>query len=206
MIRDNALAVSGLLAERVGGPSVRPYQPEGYYAPLNFPRREYVEAQGPDLYRRGVYTHWQRTFLHPGLLAFDAPSREECTVSRVPSNTPLQALVLLNDETYVEAARVFAGAMVQRGGRRPEEGLDWGFRHALARPPTAGERAVLLPFLEEQRARFRSSPELAGQLIAVGRAPGTGQGWKLKQEAAEVAAWTSVARSLLNLHEAVTRN
>ena len=108
MVRDNALAVSGLLSPKIGGRSVKPYQPRGYWAHLNFPVREYENDHGENQYRRGLYTYWCRTFLHPSLLAFDAPTREECTAERTRSNTPLQALVLLNDPTYVEAARVFA--------------------------------------------------------------------------------------------------
>ena len=103
MVRDNALAISGLLSRKIGGPSMKPYQPAGYWQHLNFPKRKWQPSSGEDLYRRGLYTYWQRTFLHPSLLAFDAPSREECTVERPRSNTPLQALVLLNYPTYVEA-------------------------------------------------------------------------------------------------------
>jgi hypothetical protein len=114
-VHDIALAVSGLLVEKFGGPSVRPYQPDGYLLAMNFPKRDYSASQGQDLYRRGVYTFWRRTFLHPSLLAFDAPSREECTVNRVNSNTPLQSLVLLNDPIFVEAARVFAQNILQTG-------------------------------------------------------------------------------------------
>src|SRR4029078_10987656 len=110
-----ALSVSGLMVERFGGPSSKPYQPDGYLATLNFPKREYSASTGDDLYRRGVYTFWQRTFLHPSLLTFDAPTREECTINRTTSNTPLQALVLLNDPIYVEAARVFAQNLLKEG-------------------------------------------------------------------------------------------
>ena len=114
-VRDNALLLSGLLVSKIGGPSVRPYQPIGYYSNLNFPKRTYVHDKGESQYRRGLYTHWQRTFLHPSMMAFDAPSRQECTAERATSNTPMQALTLLNDPTYVEAARVFATADYQRG-------------------------------------------------------------------------------------------
>ena len=104
LVRDNALAVSGLLCDKIGGPSVKPYQPPGYWVFLNFPKRDWTADKGENQYRRGLYTYWQRTFLHPSLLAFDASTREECVVERPRSNTPLQALVLLNDPTYVEAA------------------------------------------------------------------------------------------------------
>ena len=135
IVRDIALQVSGLLAERFGGPSVSPYQPDGYLAALNFPKREYSASHGDDLYRRGLYTYWQRTFLHPSLLNFDAPTREECTVNRGTSNTPLQALVLLNDPIYVEAARVFAQNAIANGGKSVDAQLDWVFERALNRPP-----------------------------------------------------------------------
>ena len=116
IVHDIALAVAGLLEERFGGPSVKPYQPEGYLAAMNFPKREYSASRGEDLYRRALYTQWQRTFLHPSLVTFDAPTREECTVNRANSNTPLQALVLLNDPIFVEAARVFAQNTLLSGG------------------------------------------------------------------------------------------
>ena len=141
-MRDNALAVSGLLAPAIGGPSVKPYQPDGYWENLNFPVRTWDASTGADQYRRGLYTWWQRSFLHPSMLAFDAPTREECTAERVRSNIPQQALVLLNDPTYVEAARVFAARILAR----PEsERLAWAFRagarsarRARRRPPRSG--------------------------------------------------------------------
>src|SRR5205807_3896212 len=126
MVRDNALAVSGLLSPKLGGPSVKPYQPAGYWTFLNFPKREYSPDHGEDQYRRGLYTYWQRTFPHPSLLAFDAPSREECTVDRPRSNTPLQAMVLLNDPSYVEAARVFAERIIRQGGQTTPGRIQFG--------------------------------------------------------------------------------
>ena len=147
LVRDNALAISGLLSPKIGGPSVKPYQPAGYWTFLNFPKRDYVADKGENQYRRGLYTYWQRTFLHPSLLAFDASTREECAVERPRSNTPLQALVLLNDPTYVEAARVLGRAADPRGGQRaPRRGSILAYRLALGRPPTArGTRAAAGP-------------------------------------------------------------
>ena len=113
MVRDNLLEVSGLLVHKLGGASARPLQPAGYYAHLNFPQRKYVADKGEGLYRRGVYTHWQRMFVHPAMLAFDAPTREECIAERPVSNTPLAALVLLNDPSYVEAAQAFTKKAVK---------------------------------------------------------------------------------------------
>src|SRR5208337_1136878 len=138
-VRDIELSVAGLLVEKFGGPSVKPYQPDGYMATLNFPKREYSASRGADLYRRGVYTLWQRTFLTPSLLNFDAPTREECTVSRVLSNTPLQALDLLNDPIYVEAARVFAENALMKGGSGFDRQLNWIFNQALDRAPSQQE-------------------------------------------------------------------
>ena len=127
-VRDNALAISGLLSLKIGGPSVKPYQPDRYWENLNFPVRDYAPDKGESQYRRGLYTWWQRSFLHPSMLAFDAPSREECTAERTRSNIPQQALVLLNDPTYVEAARVFEEGVVT-DVREADVGsiLGWGF-------------------------------------------------------------------------------
>jgi hypothetical protein len=201
LVRDSALAISGLLVDKQGGPSVRPYQPAGYYAPLNFPRREYVADQGENLYRRGLYTHWQRTFLHPSLPAFDAPSREECTVNRVNSNTPQQALVLLNDPACVEAARVLVQNLLRQGGANFERRLAQAYARALARPPTAEEARLLGGLYQKQLARYRAEPEAARQLISTGE-------WPVAKDlpAPELAAWTAVARAILNLNETITRN
>jgi mono/diheme cytochrome c family protein len=200
LVRDNALAIAGLLVDEFGGASVKPYQPEGYYLPLNFPKREYQHGYGGDLYRRGLYTHWQRTFLHPSLMAFDAPSREECTVNRPNSNTPLQALVLLNDPTYVEAARVFAAQVLRRGGWGFESKLEWAFIRAMARPPTGAEADVLTRLHEREKARFQADADAASALLSTGEHESSG-----RLRAAELAAWTAVTRALLNLHETITR-
>ncbi|MBI3417385.1 MAG: PSD1 domain-containing protein [Verrucomicrobia bacterium] len=201
LVRDNALAVSGLLVEKLGGPSAHPYQPEGYYAALNFPRREYAPDTGDNLYRRGLYTHWQRTFLHPSLLAFDAPSREECTVNRVNSNTPLQALVLLNDPIYVEAARVFAENILRKSGRDFDQRLKWAYERALARAPSAQETRLLSELHGKQLTHFQSKQSDALALISTGEKPVARD-----LNAPELAAWTSVARAILNLHETISRN
>jgi len=201
IVRDVALAASGLLTESFGGPSARPYQPAGYLAALNFPKREYSASRGPELYRRGVYTFWQRTFLHPSLAAFDAPSREECTVNRVHSNTPLQALVLLNDPIYVEAARALAQNMLSQGGRTVQERIAWAFRRAAGRAPTAAEAAPLLDLYGKSLQRFRREPAAARQLLSVGESPAP-----VRANPAQTAALTMVARAILNLHETITRN
>lgn len=198
-VRDNALAVSGLLVKRIGGPSAKPYQPSDYYKELNFPKRTYVADCGENQYRRGLYTHWQRTYLHPSLLAFDAPSREECTAERNISNTPLQALALLNDPTYVEAARVLAAGIMERGGDF-DQGLRWAWRRALSREPTAAEATMMGDLFEKQLAHYKAEPARALQFLAVGHAP-----VPEAIDAVELAAWSMVCRTLLNLHEMITR-
>jgi PAS domain-containing protein len=199
-VRDIALAASGLLVEKFGGPSVKPVQPEGYLAALNFPKRDYSESRAGDLYRRGLYTHWQRTFLHPSLAAFDAPTREECVVNRSGSNTPLQALVLLNDPIYIEASRVFAQNILASGGVGLRAQLDWAFERALARLPTVKERQLLIRLHAASLAEFTAKPKQAAELISIGEAPRT------KAAAVELAAMTNVARAILNLSETITRN
>ena len=202
-MRDNALAVSGLLQLRVGGRSVKPYQPAGYWDQLNFPKRTYEPDAGPDQYRRGLYTYWCRTFLHPSLVAFDAPSREECTAKRPRSNTPLQALVLLNDPSYVEAARAFGERILDSGYTADRRQDRFCLVRDLVAEPTDVERHVLNEVYRAQLDRYRAAPEAARQLIQVGQG---NEGTLTDQAAAELAAWTTVARVLLNLHETITRS
>jgi cytochrome c553 len=201
LVRDNALAVSGLLAPRLGGPSVFPYQPAGYWAYLNFPPREWDASPGEDQYRRGLYTWWQRTFPQPSLVAFDAPSREECTGERVRSNVPQQALALLDDPTYVEAARVFAERILRSGGASVSSRLRFAYARALARAPNAAEERVLAELLQRGQDAYARDPEAARRLVATGQYPVAGD-----LPAAELAAWTQVARAILNLPELVTRS
>jgi hypothetical protein len=201
-VRDIALHVSGLLAERFGGPSVSPVEPAGYLGALNFPKREYSASHGADLYRRGLYTTWQRTYLHPSLMNFDAPTREECTVVRGTSNTPLQALDLLNDPIYVEAARVFAQNAVANGGKSFRSRLEWIFDRALNRAPTAEERAVLSGLYERSLKRFAADPDSARGFVSTGEASQPPD----VPRPALLAATATVTRAVLNLHELITRN
>jgi hypothetical protein len=201
-IRDNALAVSGLLVRKVGGDSARPYQPEKYYAALNFPEREYAPSTGDDQFRRGVYVHWQRQYLHPWLMAFDAPSREECTAERPISNTPTAALVLLNDPSFVEAARALAARVVVEGPKDDTERIRWAWRQVLGREPDAAETEQLAKLLAKHRAEYATAgAKQAEALVSVGISP-RAEG----VTPAELAAWTSVSRVLLNLNETITRN
>ncbi len=200
-VRDDMLVISGLLAPKIGGPSVKPYQPAGYWEHLNFPKRTYQNDHGEGLYRRGMYTFWQRTFLHPSLLAFDAPSREECTAQRSRSNTPLQALVLLNDPIYVEGARALAERMLTDGGKETGARLDVGFRSAVSRRPRPDELAIFGDLIDKHDRYFHAHPKEADQFLHVGERP-----IPKGVDAAELAAWTSAARVILNLHETITRN
>ncbi len=201
MIRDQSLVVSGLLVDRVGGRSVRPQQPDGYYAFLNFPKRTYVADKGLDQYRRGVYTHWQRTYLHPMLKAFDAPTREECTAQRPISNTPLAALVLLNDPTFAECSRVFATRILREGGNDEAARIRWAWRQVLSRSPQDREAALVGRLLAQSHKHFAADPAAAAKLVSVGQTP-RADGVNV----VELAAWTNVARVLFNLDEALTRN
>jgi hypothetical protein len=201
-VRDNALSVAGLLITKIGGESVKPYQPDGYWDFLNFPKRTYQTDGGESQYRRGLYTHWQRTFPHPSLVNFDAPSREECTAERTRSNTPQQALTLLNDPTYVEAARVFAQRIIKEcSSPDVTTRLNWAWRMVLGRQPRAEELTVLADLYTKHKAQYAQDPKSAEGLVATGQAPRD-----KSADPAELAAWTSVCRAILNLHETITRN
>ena len=201
MLRDNALSVSGLLVPTIGGPSVRPYQPEGYLEHLNFPRRTYQPSMDENQYRRGLYTYWQRQFLHPSMKAFDAPTREECTVERPHSNNAIQALTLLNDPSYVEAARVLATRIVREGGKTPAEKVRYAYERTLQRQPTARETATLTALFYKHRENYDAHADDAEALLATGIYEPTDD-----MDRGALAAWTSVARVMLNLHETITRN
>lgn len=201
LVRDNALAIAGLLSAEIGGESVKPYQPEGYWENLNFPTRSYVADKGEEQYRRGLYVWWQRTFLHPSLLAFDAPSREECTAERNRSNIPQQSLVLLNDPSYVEAARGLAALVLQQCQGTTDQRLTYAWQRALQRDPTPEELSTIGQLLEQHRRVYHEIPDAAESLLKVGLAP-----VPKTLDRQELAAWTHVARVLLNLHETITRS
>jgi mono/diheme cytochrome c family protein len=205
VIRDNALAISGLLdRERpVGGPSVKPYQPGDLWRELSAgdqADKSYVQDHGPDLYRRGLYTFWKRSILHPAFAVFDAPKREVCVGRRPITNTPLQAFVTLNDTQYVEAARVFAQLLMQKGGPAFDSRLDLAYRRALARPASGKERDALRRLYHDALAQYRQDARGAEALVSVGEAP------RPKDlDVVELAAWTCVCNAVLNLDEVVTR-
>jgi hypothetical protein len=201
-VRDTLLAVSGLLDETVGGRSVRPYQPPKYFRYLNFPKREYEQDQGSEQWRRGVYMHWQRTFLHPMLKALDASTREECTARRPRSNTALAALTLLNDPNSIEAARGLAAEVLANDSQTSDEQrIQLAFQKATSRSPDETERDVLQELLKESRAHFASQPTASDELLALGMSDAGGD---LSRQ--ELAAWTSVSRAILNMSETTTRN
>jgi hypothetical protein len=200
-VRDNALAISGLLSGRIGGPSVKPYQPAGLWEDVTVERRgRYVPDKGENLYRRSLCTFWKRTCPPPALMSFDAPNREVCVARRAVTNTPLQALVLLNDPTYVEAARKLAERMLAEGGSGPEGPLTFAFRCATARPPSSAEQRILLNIRQAALARFRGDPEAARKLLGVGDS-----GRDRTRDDVDLAAWTTVASVILNLDETISR-
>jgi hypothetical protein len=205
-IRDTALKVGGLLVPRIGGPSVNPYTPGdlwrevSHYGSSPATAQTFVQDHGENLYRRSMYTYWKRTAPPPGMLAFDAPNREVCTVERANTTTPLQALVTLNDPQFVEASRAFAGRILA-GPAGDEARLRWAFREVTSRTPQPAERAVLERALQRERRRYAADEPAARRYLSVGESP--------RNEAlppAEHAAWAQVSALLLNLSEAITRN
>lgn len=199
MIRDAALHAGGLLVQEFGGQSVKPYQPLGYYRHLNFPQRRYAHHGDQRQWRRGVYVHWQRQFLHPMLRAFDAPTREECTAKRPQSNTPLAALVLLNDPTFVEAARGLAHRLLTSDSDTDVERIQQAFEIVLSRSPSEFEVSTLLSLLSAGRREYEGDASLALQILEIGEKD------HHADNPVELAAWTNVARAILNLGEANTR-
>ncbi len=204
MIRDNALSVSGLLDGRLGGPSVSPYQPAGLWEEVgfgpSFTAQSYVQSHGIDLYRRGIYTYWKRALPYPPLITFDAPNREVCTDARARTNTPLQALVLLNDPSYVEAARVLGQRILQQGGSTTAERLAFAFKLCTARPPRPQELEILTRIFEAQLAKYKQNPAAAIKLTGAGESPRPAD-----MDTSELAAWTALGNVLLNLDETITK-
>lgn len=201
VVRDQALAASGLLVERLGGPSVRPYQPAGLWKDLvETPAGDYTADRGPGLYRRSLYTFWKRTVAPPGMMTFDAAGRETCVVRESRTNTPLQALNLMNDVTFVEAARVLAQRIMTDGGQTPEERLALAFRLATARKPSELERRILVDGWKRHLERFKKDRPAALKLVNIGEAKRNE-----KLDVAELAAYTTVAGLILNLDETITK-
>ena len=200
-IRDQALAVSGLLVDKLGGPSVKPYHPSGLYEQVVYQGGIiYKQGKGEDLHRRSLYTYWKRSVPHPAMLTFDAPFRETCVVRRTRTSTPLQALNLMNDPTYVEAARILAQRMMLEGGAGPEERIAYGFRLTVGRPPQPEELEVLTAGYRDMLADFRGDRAAADELLKVGETPRNAS-----LDPVELAAYATVASTLLNLDETITK-
>jgi hypothetical protein len=197
-VRDQALSASGLLVEKLGGPSVKTYQPARLWKELA--DKEYHPDKGENLYRRSLYTFWKRTVAPPAMITFDAAGRETCVVRETRTNTPLQALTLMNEVTYVEASRLLAQRVLHEAGPTPEQRLTLAFRLLTARPPRPTELKLLLADLEEHRVHYRRDPQAALKLLAVGEAQRDE-----KLDAAELAAYTAVANLILNLDETITK-
>lgn len=197
LLRDNALAVSGLLDARLGGPSVKPYQPAGIWDGTD---HKYEQSKGADLYRRGMYVFWKRAAHYPSFATFDAPSRETCTVQRPRTSTPLQSLVMMNDPVYVEAARALATRALQEAGPALREQIVHAFRLTLARPPQPREVRLLEQTFHQQHQTFSRDPKSAEELLGVGESPRP-----KNLEVAKLAAMTSVANVLLNLNETIEK-
>lgn len=204
VIRDNALAVSGLLNEEVGGPSVFPYQPKGLWEEMafgdGFSQQTYVQSHGNDLYRRSMYTFQKRTVPPAQMGVFDAPDREKCTARRSVTNTPLQALILLNDPTYMEAARVIAEKVLKEAPGQPAKRADLAFRLVTSRKPDSKELKVLTDLAKQELVTFKKDPNAAHKLLSNGESA-----VNISLNPAELAAWTTVASTLLNLDETVTK-
>ncbi len=202
-IRDNALAVSGLLVRKLGGPGVKPYQPPGIWKAVGYTdsnTANFKRDSGEALYRRSVYTFWKRTAPPPALVVLDAPSRETCTVQRSRTNTPLAALALMNDEQFVEAARHLATRTISEGGDCDADRAAWTFRTVTSRQPCDDERAIVVDVYRRYLATYRADEEAARKLLAVGESEPPAP-----MDSAELAAWTMVGNLLLNLDETITK-
>ena len=205
MIRDNALFVSGLINDKIGGPSVLPYQPKGLWEEMafggDFSAQTYVQSHGADLYRRSMYTFGKRTVPYPGLNTFDAPDREKCSARRTITNTPLQALLLMNDPTYVEASRTLAQRDLAEAPANETERVRWAFRLVTDRDPSPKEAEILTKLYEKERTHYETHKDAAQKLLTIGESkPDT------RFEPVELAAWTMVASTILNMDETVTKN
>jgi hypothetical protein len=199
-VRDQALALSGLLSRKIGGPSVYPPQPDGLWRAAFNGQRTYTTSTGEDRYRRGIYTFWRRTVPYPSMATFDAPSRENCTVRRLPTNTPLQAFVTLNDPAFVEMAQALGRRLVSEGGETVESRVRFGLELALARPATKTEVKTLVALYEKERAHYRTDADAAKKLATdpLGPLPDG-------LDADEAAAWTVIGNVLLNLDGVLTK-
>jgi hypothetical protein len=202
VVRDTALSIAGLLTEKPGGRSVKPYEPPGLWEAVSFNNsQKYVPDKGESLHRRSLYTHWKRQSPPPNMLLFDAPTREYCVVRRPRTNTPLQALALMNDLQFVEAAQGFAQRIMLEGGSSNTERIRFAMRLATSRVAASDEVKVLEGIYKRQLSEFRQNKDAAEKLLGAGGLPA-----KESLDRAEWAAWTTVASMILNLDETVTKS
>ncbi len=201
-VRDQALALSGLLSHKIGGPSVYPPQPDGLWkVAFNGGQNAYPTSTGEDRYRRGIYTIWRRTMPNPSMVTFDAPSREFCTIRRLPTNTPLQAFVTMNDPAFVECSQALARRIVREGGADVTSRIRYGLRLSLGRPPTEEQVKTLAAMYEQERTASSLDAAAALKLASLPLGP-----LPNGADAGEMAAWTVVANVLLNLDAVLTKN
>ncbi len=199
-IRDAALSVSGLLVDKIGGPSTKPYQPQTLWVEVSLTGEQFVQDKGESLFRKSMYIFWKRSSPHPGMLLFDAPTREKCVVQRPITNTPLQALYTMNDIQFFETARVLAQRMIKEGGATPADRITFAYRLAVSRKPSAAALATLTALYESELAKYKAAPDRAKKVIAVGESPRDD-----KLDPAEHAAWTMVATTILNMDATLTK-
>lgn len=201
-LRDTALALGGVLVESIGGPSVKPYQPPGLWEAVSFNNsQKYEQDLGQEQYRRSLYIYWKRQSPPPGMLLFDAPTREYCVVRRPRTNTPLQALAMLNDPQFIESSRGFAARILRNGGNDDSSRLGYAFLLATSRKPAPEEVTVLKELLDAQRKVFASNATAARELLTLGSFRPA-----CDKPEAELAAWTTVASTIMNLDETITKN
>jgi hypothetical protein len=201
-IRDQALALSGLLSRKTGGPSVYPPQPDGLWSvAFNGGQNIYPTSKGEDRFRRGLYTFWRRTAPNPTMITFDAPSRETCTIRRVPTNTPLQAFVTLNDPVFVECAQALARRILKEGGADRDARIRWALTHVLSRPPADVQVAALRELFDAEQTNYQQRPDEAKKLAASAELP-----LPAGADAVELAVWTVLANVLLNLDAVLVKS
>ncbi|MEQ1829719.1 MAG: DUF1553 domain-containing protein, partial [Pirellula sp.] len=199
LLRDNALAVAGILNPAIGGKSIKPYQPDGTWEINEMSGYKYEKSKGPDLYRRGLYVYWRRSTVYPSFVTLDAPTREFCVAQRAKTSTPLQSLVLMNDPVFVEAARAMAQRILTQPELHQDQRLEYAWRLVLARRPLPQEFAVLSRTLEQQLATYRTDPTSAKALASVGDLERP-----TSIDISELAAWTALCNVLLNLYESIS--
>jgi hypothetical protein len=199
LLRDNALAIAGILNPKIGGKSIKPAQPAGTWEINEMSGYQYEKSKGSDLYRRGLYVYWRRSTVYPSFVTLDAPTREFCLSQRAKTSTPLQSLVLMNDPVFVEAARALAQRILAEPNLDDAARLEFAWRLALSRPTNPNERAVLARLLEQQQNTYRNDPEAAKKLVAVGDLAKPND-----LNDSEIAAWTAFSNVLLNLNETIS--